>query len=207
MGDEIKTPEVQEEELNTVVDGFLFLSDEDAQAARTEKKQVEYLMEHMDLENVAQSLTLYQKAVEAETFHTPFGLFFMHRLRGELQKRNIQEPALPPVKVRSVPASKEKATEEVRERIRRNEEEAAERKARENRENHRYLFSVSVLMNVLLVIVVLVMFWIAKTTDHPNIINYENAITNKYATWEQELTEREKAVREKERELHISTEE
>ncbi len=37
----------------------------------------------------------------------------------------------------------------------------------------------------------------------PNAINYKNAITNQYASWEQELSEREAAVREKERELNI----
>ncbi|MCR4586848.1 MAG: hypothetical protein K5682_00425 [Lachnospiraceae bacterium] len=206
MDDEVRANAPEEEELNTIVDGFQFLSDEEAQAARTEKKQVEYLREHMDLENVAQSLTLYQKAVDAETFHTPFGLYFMQQLRAELRKRDIQDPALPPIKVRGF-SSKEKATEEVRARIRRNEEEAEAKKARENKENHKYMLSVSVFMNVLLVVVVLILFWIAKTSDHPNIVNYEEVITNKYATWEQDLTEREKVIREKERELNISIDE
>ena len=42
---------------------------------------------------------------------------------------------------------------------------------------------------------------IASGSDNPNIINYRNAIVNEYASWEQELTEREKAVRRKEAEL------
>lgn len=45
------------------------------------------------------------------------------------------------------------------------------------------------------------MFAIASGSDNPNIINYRNAIVNEYASWEQELTEREKAVRRKEAEL------
>ena len=35
------------------------------------------------------------------------------------------------------------------------------------------------------------------------MINYKIALTNQYAAWEQELTQREKAVKEKEQELGI----
>ena len=45
------------------------------------------------------------------------------------------------------------------------------------------------------------MFAIASGSDNPNIINYRNVIVNEYVSWEQELTEREKAVRRKEAEL------
>ena len=41
------------------------------------------------------------------------------------------------------------------------------------------------------------------TGNNPNILNYQNAVLNKYASWEQELMEREQAVREKEQELGI----
>ena len=46
-----------------------------------------------------------------------------------------------------------------------------------------------------------------RTGKTENILNYEKAVTDRYASWEQDLTEREAAVREKERELRIGTEE
>ena len=49
-------------------------------------------------------------------------------------------------------------------------------------------------------------FIITLNSDQPNVLNYERNLQNKYATWEQELTQREQTVREKERELHIETE-
>ena len=55
----------------------------------------------------------------------------------------------------------------------------------------------------MLVLAIISMFCISFLSENPNILNYERSITNKYAAWEQELTEREKAVREKERELSI----
>ena len=64
-------------------------------------------------------------------------------------------------------------------------------------------FVISVILNIALVVAVCAMFGIASKSDNPNIINYENAVVNKYASWEQELSEREQVIREKERELGI----
>ena len=52
-----------------------------------------------------------------------------------------------------------------------------------------------------MIVLVIAMFVITLTADQPNILNYVRALLNKYATWEQELTEREAAVRERELEL------
>lgn len=63
---------------------------------------------------------------------------------------------------------------------------------------------ISVLVNVFLVIVVIGMMIVSLTGDNPNILNYENKLLDKYAQWQQELTEREQVIREKERELKIT---
>ena len=48
------------------------------------------------------------------------------------------------------------------------------------------------------------MFFIADTGEADNILNYKRNVTNRYASWDQEITQRENAVREKERELGLS---
>ena len=40
------------------------------------------------------------------------------------------------------------------------------------------------------------MFIITGTSKNPTIINYETELINRYSAWEQELTEREAAIRE-----------
>jgi hypothetical protein len=47
------------------------------------------------------------------------------------------------------------------------------------------------------------MFVIAINSNQPNILNYQRVLQNRYAGWEQELTDREQAIRDKERELNI----
>ena len=46
---------------------------------------------------------------------------------------------------------------------------------------------------------------IAWNSDAPNIVNYRQAVVNEYSEWEQELTERERKVRNAERELQIES--
>ena len=62
-------------------------------------------------------------------------------------------------------------------------------------------FILSVLVNLILVAAVGAMFVITLTSDQPNILNYERTLVNKYAAWEQELTEKENQIREKERQI------
>ena len=73
-------------------------------------------------------------------------------------------------------------------------------------ENKNTTFRLSLIMNIVMVIAIIAMFIITLNSDQPNVLNYERNLQNKYATWEQELTQREQTVREKERELHIETE-
>lgn len=65
-------------------------------------------------------------------------------------------------------------------------------------------FQISVCLNILLAVLVAAMFMITLKSDNPNILNYKNAVINEYASWDQELREREKTVREKEKALGIT---
>ena len=57
---------------------------------------------------------------------------------------------------------------------------------------------ISLCVNAILVVCVVAMFAMTLTSDSPTIINYENKLIDKYAAWEQELDEREAALKERE---------
>ena len=61
----------------------------------------------------------------------------------------------------------------------------------------------SILLNFVLVGVVVLLFVIALTGENANALNYKRVLTDRYASWEEELKQREEAVREKEKELQI----
>ena len=56
-------------------------------------------------------------------------------------------------------------------------------------------------VNAVLILLIAAMFYITINGSNPNIINYERVLQNKYSQWDQELTQREAVIREKEREL------
>lgn len=176
-----------------IVDGFLFLSEEDAAAAREELKKARYLERHLDDQGADMILQLYQKALKDRTFQTPVGLAFVNELRGRLIEAGIEEFDIEPIPV---------YYDVVQNKMRSGFEPVKEGDKPEPKVEKRK-FTVSVFLNIFLALLVAGMFFVAMTGSNPNILNYQNAVLNKYASWEQELMEREKAVREKEQELGI----
>ena len=53
-----------------------------------------------------------------------------------------------------------------------------------------------------LLLCVLGMFYVSTTINSPNILNYKEAITDEYASWKQQLDDREKALDEREARLN-----
>lgn len=176
-----------------IVDGFLFLSEEDAAAAREELKKARYLERHLDDHGADVILQLYQKALRDRTFQTPVGLAFVNELRGKLIEAGIEEFDIEPIPVYY----------DVVQNKMRSGFEAVKEGDKPEPKVEKKKFMISVFLNVFLALLVAGMFFVAMTGKNPNILNYQSAVLNKYASWEQELMEREKAVREKEQELGI----
>ena len=80
---------------------------------------------------------------------------------------------------------------------------ASEKKASKKTDGYRKKYEITLFISVILAVSVIGMFIVASTSDSPTIVDYQSKLLNRYASWEQELTEREKAVSEKEQELGI----
>ena len=186
---------------NRVAEGFSFYTDKDAEMAKLERKKIEYLEARMDYSDPEKILKIYDKAIHDRIFKTPVGLFYLKQIQDYL----LAQESIAPEEVAAIPLYQsfvgEVRSEQnpVRNRVKlSNDKEKQEKKAA--------AFSISVILNLLLSAAVIAMFAIALNANQPNILNYEKAIINRYATWEQELTQREQIIREKERELKIETE-
>ena len=173
--------------------GYEFACLDDAILAQSEIKKIDYLKEHLDRGDADTVKALYDKAIDEKFFKTPVGIGFLSEMReyliGTLDFPEDEVSAIPLYMFYDTTADKKKA-----------------KKAPEKKKEHVGILFVSIVLNIALVIGVIIMFWIAKTTDQPNILNYESAITNRYAAWDQELRERESAVRQAERELGLDSE-
>lgn len=181
-------------------EGYSFYTEKDAALAESEKRKVEFLEARMDYAHPDSILKIYNKAIGERIFKSPVGHFFLKSTQNYLTKqpniakediadipmyvtfdgefRDQPKPVQPRVAAQTTP-------------------KASKKEAKSN------ALTASIIINLVLAAAVIAMFVITLKSDQPNILNYEKAITNRYAAWEQELTEREKAVRDKERELNI----
>ncbi|MGN0167667.1 MAG: hypothetical protein ACI4AB_06485 [Acetatifactor sp.] len=177
------------------VGGYVFFTEKDAQLARAEEKKIEYLEARIDYSRPESILHVYEKAIHERIFKTPVGLEYLKGLRKFL----LEQEEIDPDKVMDIPLYSN-FDGEIR-------EQSSPAKTRIQpspaKKEHPY-FAVSVILNILLVLAICAMFSISLNSNNPNILNYEKNIKNQYAAWEQELTEREQAVREKEKELFFT---
>lgn len=180
-------------EQNNVVAGFSFSTEKDAALAAQEQKKIAYLEERIHYDNPSEILNVYQKAIRERIFKTPLGIFYLQHLQEFLRScEDISEEEIPPIPLyKNYEVELRETTSPARKRV------VPPKKKKS------IAFPVSVILNVILVISVIAMFAITLNADQPNVLNYEKVLTDRYASWEQDLTEREQVIREKERELRI----
>ncbi len=178
---------------NLSVGGYRFYTEKDAQLAAEELKKIEYLEARIDYSRPDSILTVYEKTIHERIFKTPVGMQYLKKLRDYL----LERPEIDPERVPEIPLY-QSFSGVIRERS-----NPAKNRI-QTKDGGKDGFKISVILNVLLILAVAAMFTITIRSDNPNILNYKRVITDKYAQWEQELTERENAVRERERELKLN---
>ena len=178
-----------------VVEGYSFYTERDAALAEDEKRKVQYLEARLDYRKPEAILRIYKKAISERIFKSPVGILFLKKLQQYLLKHpviNNDEVDVIPLYV-SFEGEFRDQSNPAQTRVRPAPEKAKKDKS--------YALPVSIIINIGLVAAVVAMFVITLKADQPNILNYERAITDRYAAWEQELTEREQELRIREIEL------
>ena len=179
------------------VGGYLFFTEKDAELARAEEQKIAYLEAHMDY-NAPESIRyIYEKAIHDRLFKTPVGLQYLKHLQEFLMEHSEdgEEKLIPiPLYVTFDNGLRENV-KPVKQRV------AAA--GGDRAEKGKAALFVSVVSNILLVAAMIAMFYISFKSDQPNIMNYERALRDKYASWEQELIQREQTVRQRELELKL----
>lgn len=175
-----------------VVGGYIFYTEADAKLASAEKQKVKYLEERIDYNAPDSIKYIYEKAIQDRIFRTPVGLRYLKHLQDFL----LEQPGFDAQNVAAIPLDVTFAGE--------TKAQSADKKAqgrRQEQDKQRSAFIISIISNVLLAIAICAMFAISFKSDQPNVINYERTLRDKYSAWEQELTEREQKVRDRELEL------
>lgn len=177
------------------VQGFRFSTLADAKTAEEEYKKMVYISQRMNKDNPEEILAIYHKMIENGLFVTPVGVDFLMRVREFLVECGSIEPErIRPIETGSLftQRARNEARAEARPRV--TTDLVAENK------NLKRKYYIALAVAIISVCLVAAMFVVARSSDNPNILNYKNAIENQYAEWEESLTEREQALKEKEKE-------
>jgi len=186
-------------EMVYVVEGFAFTSEAEAEKAQKEYEGIKYIKEKVDMSKPDMVLKVYNKMIHEKMFVTAVGYAYLFDLQEYLRTNPyINDEDILPIEIVH-PALEESLREEKQKhqaKLKEVKQKAANKTVTNEALMNKYKFSL--LMNLILVISVVFMFVITATSGHPTILNYEEEIINRYSAWEQELTEREAALREAE---------
>ncbi len=177
------------------VKDFLFSNTQDVLMAQEELEKIEKLEPKIGQADIELLYKLYNKSIEKRTFQTPVGLEFMLKLKKILDTNPNTPGEVVPIPLYT---TFDLTTRREQEAVRKQQQFMAKKKKDDAKK-----LNISIWINIILAIMVIAMFFIALTGSNPNILNYENAIINKYSEWEEELREREVKVLEYEREYGI----
>ena len=177
-----------------IVGGYKFATVADAETARMEEKKAENLEQHLDYRKPQNVLLVYNKAIENRVFLTLIGQAYLRKMQVEMIKWGVPAEKIQPIPLYGTFSNKTENNSSIRRSV----------AARKPKIEYKGRFLTSLLINVILVILVIGMFVISWKSDVPNIVNYRTAVINEYSEWEQQLQEREQAIREAEKKLNIT---
>lgn len=176
-----------------IVAGYEFETEGDANEASREEQNILHLKSKIDFKNTDAMKVLYRRLVEKQVFSTPVGLQFLAEFRDYL----VGEAGLPEEEIPSVKVEHKRGMS----RLQKEQMEylQAENERMTNQRRYYYITIGA------LIAVIVVMLAIAALNPNVGYINTENKILNKYAEWEERLTERERKLNEREAELMNSS--
>ena len=195
------------------IDGFYFETDELYEEAHKEKLAIAYLSKQVDLLDNKQAVRLYQQAVSQKLFSTVVGLSFLRDIELRLKKdESIPNDQIMPVTVplkespskgmsslqpQDEPSNKKK--EKIVKEDRKKEAYPFNEKTEAGKYRRRFHGAIAFVF--ILLATIGVMFFITLSSDLPTIVNYRTRLNNEYASWDEELKEREAALDLREKEL------
>ena len=141
-------------------------------------------------------------------FHTQVGISYLKSIQDYLLRSDVD-----PATIEAIPISEEELLESNEKDVKNkgngtagNKSSASDDLKAKQREkkliakNSRLtkLSVAFIVISVVLLLTVVGMFIIANTSDNPTVLNYEEVLQNKYASWEQDLERREEDLQRKE---------
>lgn len=195
------------------VGNFTFDTVEEADAAKKEAQAIAYITKQIDLNNPDAILATYRAMLSKDLFHTTLGVAFLQEVYDMLIKQpSLQGQDIPkvPQTVQTEKAAEEEQKLEAEKQPKQEKQPKIKKAKRRKKDNIQQSSDVlkykkrSEILGIAcgaMLVIIIAMFVINMTSEHPTILNYEEKIVNKYAAWEEELTLKEQELNQREQKL------
>jgi len=175
-------------ESENLVSGYSFSDGQDYKEAKREAETIEYIKANTDLNNLDKTLKIYHKLVEKQTFKTVVGYEFLRKLQDDLRKSEVAgKEDLQNIRIEKKKEGSGKLTATAT-------TQNPDHKFQSLYEEYRIRHRNSRIINIFLFAIITAMIIITLISDRTVYKNYKNDVLNQYATWEEELDAREKAL-------------
>lgn len=185
--------------------GFAFPDEKMMEKALKEAEGIRYVKNSADLTDPQVVFNVYRQMVNQRLFETPVGYSFLYELQENLWTNPaISNDTIPPIPVAAVskdaPAAQRARAEQPQSvpRIRTEVKTKIVHKTEVKNVDYKIKFKACMSVCAVLLLIVIGMFAVTATSGNINIVNYENALIEKYEHWETQLNEREEKLRERE---------
>ncbi|MDO5294740.1 MAG: hypothetical protein Q4F05_18540 [bacterium] len=176
-----------------IVEGFSFHNKLEYEKAAKEQESIAYIKANSDFSNAKSALKIYMNLVEKDLFSTVVGYAFMENLRRHVVSQKI----VPENMIPAVPVAKQSS-------FKGKEGEVTDKSMKELKEKYEkvsYKRSISMYLNVFLIMIVAAMFAITYYSPKNNEDAAREKIQNEYSSWKQQLEEKEQELEEREADL------
>ncbi len=163
--------------------GYTFYSEEEYNEARKENETIEYIKSKADLGRTDAVIALYNKLIDRNVISTVVGLDFLKRLRGIALNDQMVDAS----KLRELPVIEVSKKKKEKEKIKLTKDQIMKRK----------ILGLEILV-MGLVIIIIGMFVIVLTgKSSPLKSVYEQDVLDRYASWQQDLDEKQEWINER----------
>lgn len=179
------------DEKNLVVDGFKFPSYKEAQTALKEKENVEAIKTRLDMGNPESIYQIYEKLIQREMFKTIIGYSFLLELRHCLVTEYMYN-------------EEDLSVIELPKQLEYDKVSDLNKGVLEHKLSDLLVVKTRLTIVCLaLALMVVAMFVIAAINPNVQYLNVENKVLNKYSAWQEDLEQREQAIKDKEAQLNL----
>ena len=198
-----------------IVGGYAFYDEEEYKRALSEQQGIMHLQKNTNFDDIQSVLAIYRQLIEKNLFSTPVGYDFLAQMYHILyEHKELKNATIPPVPLYLGDAKPVQngvaAVDSQKTMLRMSRMEGeTDFQLRQLKKKCKGLQKLVVRMGVALVSLIIggvLLVLIFSNSKNLNILNYERRLLTKYATWQEELNERENQLREEQRELDIEKE-